>query len=154
MEIMGLAIIVILIMLGVLFAIRFVLLAPDEDVAGEFRESQLVSNTLTVMVQTHTDCQDATVAALLQDCATTGSLRCPRGDACAHVRSVFEGYFAETFDRWQREYDFSVSGNRRVEDIRVSRGKCSAEMARESEAAETHVPTTAGTITLSFRLCR
>jgi len=154
MEIMGLAIIVVLIMLGVLFAIRFVLLAPEEDVAGEFKESELVAKAVPVMLQTHTDCHGATMAALLEDCATTASFRCPSGSSCVHAKRLFAQYFKDTFDAWNREYEFKVSGNRRVEDLALSRGACNAAASRASEYAQTPVPTAAGIITVSFRLCR
>ena len=154
MEIMGLAIIVVLLMLGVLFAIRFVLLAPEENIAFEFKESQLAANTLSVLLQTHTDCHAATMAALLQDCATTASLRCPTGNSCGHAKMLIKQLFAETLDTWNRDYDFSIKGTRRVEDIRITRGNCGPDVPRESEAKSSPLPTTSGTIILTLRLCR
>ncbi|MBD3309822.1 hypothetical protein GF351_01240 [Candidatus Woesearchaeota archaeon] len=89
MEIMGLAIIVILMILGMLFVIRFVILAPEKDTQDEFTRTQLASNTLHAIVSTTTDCHKMTFQQLMTDCAEHkdfGETDCPGASgSCNYV---------------------------------------------------------------------
>ena len=110
MEIMGLAIIMILVMLGVLFAIRFVLKKPDTDIRKSYLESQQASNMINAMLGTTTDCHDTTIKELLQDCAVTASIDCDGASSCDYVDNAFATIFAETFISWKREFRFYIDG--------------------------------------------
>ncbi len=71
MEIMGLVVIIILIAIGMLFAVQFLLKKPTGETAAKAEESVLAANFLNAMLSTTTECQSRTVRELLQDCALT-----------------------------------------------------------------------------------
>jgi PDZ domain-containing secreted protein len=147
-EIMGLVIIVVLILLGVLFAVQFVLKRPGSTLAQEVEESQLASNMLNTLLGITTSCHDATVAQLLQDCAVTSRLRCPQS-SCVYAQSVIKQIFDETLNAWNREYYFSVSGSATVNSIGLGEA-CKGEYESKSRP----LPTAGGgTITLKLDLC-
>jgi len=149
MEIMGLAIIFILVIFGVLFAIRFVITKPESDIRMGFQESMLAANMLTAIRGTTTDCKDATVEQLLQDCASTKAIECDGLDSCTKASSVIELIIMDTIEIWQRDYNFSITGPYSVSRITFGRGDCSGE-----KEVKTHpVPTRAGTITLKLEIC-
>ena len=156
MEILGLAIIVVLIMLGVLFAIQFVLRAPPEQAAQEYRESQLAASLVTTMLATTTECRGATVAELLQDCAVFNRISgCPTGDpidtsSCKMVSVVTGQILAGTLEAWERDYRFSISGGpSRVEEIYWGQGECLGDI----ESNTNPVPTAAGPLQVRLDLC-
>ncbi len=151
MEIMGLAIIVILVALGLLFAVRWMLKAPS---AGPQRveESVLAANFLSTLLGTTTDCNKRTVRDLLQDCALTqGATKCDGVTSCDYVSGVIETVLSKTFSKWKLDYYFSMSGNSpQLEEIRFGK-PCTG--AREKK--EHPLPVTpAFEITISLEICR
>ena len=150
MEIMGLAIIFILVIFGVLFALRFVLMKPETDVRKGYQQSMLAANMLTGIRGTTTDCHDATVEQLLQDCTAEKKLSCPPNlNSCQKANNVIDHILRETLYQWQKAYSFSISGPPAVASIAFAEGDCSGE-----KEVKTHpVPTRAGTITLRLELC-
>ena len=118
MEIMGLAIIVILVSLGLLFAVQFMLKAPPKQVQSA-KESVLAANFLNTMLGTTTDCNKRTVRELLQDCALTGGITvCPDGvHSCEEARAIMTTLFDSTFKEWNMKYHFAMTGSTTVEGI-------------------------------------
>jgi len=77
MEIMGLAIVVILIVLGMLFAVRFVLFKPQTSYRQEYTTTQLAANMLNTIINTNTPCNSISIGELLQEASKSYSnLRC------------------------------------------------------------------------------
>ena len=146
---MGLAIIFILVIFGVLFAVRFVITKPKSDIRRGFQESTLAANMLTAIRGTTTDCRGATVEQLLQDCASTRAVECAGMDSCEKASRVIRHIFNNTIEVWQRAYNFSITGPFAVSGITFGQGDCSGE-----KEVKTHpIPTRAGTITLRLEIC-
>lgn len=149
MEILGLAIIVVLIMLGVLFAIMFVLRAPSSDTAAKYRESQLAASIVTTMLGTTTSCRGATVTELLQDCAVFERLDCNGASSCDEADAAIEEMLEGTLQAWKRSYTFNITGAYNVARISSSFGDCSGEI----EATTNPVPTAGGPLQVTLQLC-
>lgn len=149
MEILGLAVIVVLIMLGVLFAVFFVLRAPQSDVAQTYKESQLASSLLTAMLATTTPCNHATVTELLQDCAAYNQLECPSGTSCDEASTAIGKMLDGTLGTWKRSYQFSINGAYNAEQITFASGDCTGE--RESHTNP--IPTPSGALQVTLNLC-
>lgn len=151
MEIMGLVIIVVLVMFGVLFVVKFVVLSPEEDLSREYRDSRLAANTLTALLGTVTECRSATMSELLGDCAVAGALTCPAGTSCDQARAVMNVVFNATFDAWNKQYQLSIGGPGRVSKLSFNRG-CTRDMNRETKSHP--LPTPAGIVQLNLSICR
>lgn len=154
MEILGLTIVIILIMLGVLFAVQFVLKKPAPDLRQSFIRTQLAANMLNSMLGTTTDCEGATVTELLQDCATTQTMYCLTpggfsGSSCEYAEFAMGKMFKETVTKWNFDFNFSIQGPAGVSGIRFERGDCSGE----KEVKLHPIPTRSGTVTLRLELC-
>jgi len=69
MEIMGLAVVVVLLVLGMLFAVRFVLFKETPTYRKEYTETQLAANMLNTLLNTNVDsnCSHIAIGELLQD---------------------------------------------------------------------------------------
>lgn len=149
MEILGLAVIVVLIMLGVLFAVFFVLRAPQSDAAQTYKESQLASSLLTAMLTTTTPCRGATVTELLQDCSTSNQLECPSGTSCDEASTAISTMLDGTLGVWKRSYSFSITGAYAAEQIMFNAGDCSGE----KESHTNPIPTPTGALQIRLDLC-
>jgi hypothetical protein len=88
-EIMGLAIIIILIIVGATFVIRFIISKEPADYKKDFTHAELAINMINTFLETTSEsCKKLSMTELLQDCgATSGiSINCgcidPRMDYC------------------------------------------------------------------------
>ncbi|MBR9699305.1 hypothetical protein GOV09_02525 [Candidatus Woesearchaeota archaeon] len=116
MELMGLAIVVVLLSLVFLFVVRFVILRPpSEPIGKEFAESEMAANFLNAMMETNNpDCSDIKMSTLFQDCANNppdGRIRCSNPDAysCFYLRNKLGELFGSTFNSWNINYNFYAS---------------------------------------------
>lgn len=111
MEIMGLAIIIILLMLGMIFLVKFMVLDEKRSIKADFSRKQVAQNFLNAMLITNVNsCNDATVSQIITECVEQGSnIRCDNGGACDYLRNGFESdFFTKTLDAWHYSYRFYI----------------------------------------------
>jgi hypothetical protein len=111
MEIFGLAIVVVLISLALLFAVQFFLLKPPSETVRPVKESILAANFLSSSLGATTDCFGRNIKELLQDCALAGTLRCPGNvNSCFYARQEIQKMLDGSLGAWKKKYFFSVDG--------------------------------------------
>lgn len=117
MEIMGLAVIVVLVVLGLLFALLW--MVPEMPKAPvKARESVLAANFLNTLLGTTTECEERTVRDLLQDCALTGGIMlCERKTSCEKSKEIIQKILDSTLEVWGKDYYFTISGSPDVKKI-------------------------------------
>ena len=108
MEILGLAIVVVLILVATIFVVRFLVLKAPTEYRKGFVSSELASNMLNTLLKTAAkECSQLTITELLQDCAQARSITCDNGqDSCKFVESTANYIFDQTFDKWNMQYEF------------------------------------------------
>ena len=108
MEILGLAIVVVLILVATIFVVRFLVLKAPTEYRKGFVSAELASNMLNTFLKTAAkDCSQLTMTELLQDCAQGRSIICDNGqESCKFVESTAKKIFEGTFDKWNMEYEF------------------------------------------------
>lgn len=143
MEIMGLAIIVILIVIALFFSL-FWLAKPAPKQAIKARESVLAANFLNTMLNTDVpDYGNKPLRKLLEECTLVG------GDSCSISQDIIDEMLEETLLKWNKDYYFTISGSPDVEQI-SSGSSCKGER----EAKEHPVPVKPGfDITLRLAIC-
>ncbi len=116
MEIIGLAMIVVLISLALLFVIRFGIFRPTEKHSAEYVPSELVANFLNTLQDTNSpDCSGVKFSTLFQDCAINnnvgGTIPCnPWGtNSCFYIRDTMLKILNNSFDEWKIIYFFFAS---------------------------------------------
>ena len=110
MEILGLAIVVVLILMATIFVIRFLVFKAPVDYRKSFVSSELASNMLSTFLKTAAkECANQDMTALLQDCAQSRSIICDNGqNSCLFVESVARNVFSRTFEKWNMVYEFKT----------------------------------------------
>ena len=111
MEIMGLAIVVVLIVLGMLFAVRFFINREPAEFKSRFTHKQLAQNIVTAFLNTKTEsCHGMSVTELLQDCGQSMSVICEDGTtgSCEYVRDTAGLILSQTLEQWKVDYNFKV----------------------------------------------
>ena len=149
MEILGLAIVVILILLGATF---FITTSIKKPVAyrTSFISSELASNMINTYLKTvAADCSQLTMTELLQDCAKGASIQCANSqDSCAYAKSTAQTIFENTLNKWNYTYYFSAYTDERNAMIRIG-NPCLGE--KKSKIFP--VPSSVSTIYVKLEIC-
>ncbi|MBI2654697.1 hypothetical protein HYX02_07890 [Candidatus Woesearchaeota archaeon] len=128
MEILGLAIVVVLILVATIFIVRFLVLKTPTDYRKGFISSELASNMLNTFLKTAArDCSQLTMTELLQDCAQGRGIICDNGkDSCKYAEETAKNIFENTLDKWNMKYEFSAYTNINSPLIKLGQ-QCRAE---------------------------
>lgn len=133
MELLGLAIVIVLIAMGILFIIRFSVLKEPSETKKKYTFSELASNTVSAMLIANSgeECKNINIRDLLIDCAehfsSNGSIICEDGNkSCFYVREATRSIFNKTLDTWNRNYQLNVSTSSNTV-LNSSRGSCLGE---------------------------
>lgn len=134
LEVLGLAIVVLLISLSLLFVLQFVVREPEQP-RQTFTRDQLASTMVNALLETTTHCAQLTMTELLQDCAQLLSdVDCGdgftrvgnRAESCVVAEQVTQQIFVQTLDAWDKKYEYNVKyGNDGL--ITVKREGCRLE---------------------------
>ena len=108
MEIMGLAVVVILVIVGITLLIRFSL-TPAKQTKEKFEAGQLPETIITALEQSTTDCQEQSMANLIEDCgAFGGTIQCEPGkNSCQYTQESINGVLVELLERMLK-YKYKV----------------------------------------------
>jgi len=108
MEILGLAIVVVIILVATIFVVRFLALKTPTEYRKGFISAEVASNMLNTLLKTAAkDCSELTMTELLQDCAQGKGIICDNGqDSCQFVESTAQYIFSKTLGKWNMKYEF------------------------------------------------
>ena len=109
-EIIGLAIVVVLLIIGMTFVIRFMLAKEPVDYKKQFTQAEIASNTINTFLKTSSrDCKGLTMTELLQNCGYGGIITCPNEQtSCVYALEAAQEIFRETLDAWNLNYEFKA----------------------------------------------
>lgn len=129
MEIFGLVIIVILLAIGLLFAIVILSKPPSQEVQN-VKESVQAANFLNTMFSTTSQCDKRTVRELIQDCAVSNygeATQCNGEDTCKTAEGMIKTMLTQTLGKWGKQYKFYMNGTPSVEQMVIQTGECKGE---------------------------
>ena len=154
-EIIGLAIIVILVILGMTFVIKFLMDKPPVETKKEFTQAELASNMLDAFLETtarENNCK-FTMSQLLQNCGQGGGITCNNKDSCEYARDAVNEIFEEkTLGKvWNIPYEFKVFySNDENDNLFQPIGKACAGNKKSKSYI---IPTTKGPLTVKLDIC-
>lgn len=153
MEIIGLAIVVIIILIGVAIAVRFTVFKKPENTRAGFVSAELASNTINAFLETTAiDCKNAKMRDLIQECAEGTERVCSNGmGSCAFARSAADEIFTKTFRKWKTKYKFLAYADVNSPFINLE-SDCIAQQERVSDTF--FIPINGGTISVRLDICK
>jgi hypothetical protein len=106
-EIIGLVIVIILVILGISFATRFI--SGPTDYKKRFTQTEIASNTLNALLKTTSNCNELSMTELLQTCVENPGIICGNSqNSCEHFILVTQQIFSKTLEKWGVDYEFKV----------------------------------------------
>jgi hypothetical protein len=159
MEIFGLVIIVILLAIGLLFAIVILTKTPTREVE-RVKESVQAANFLNTILGTTSTCGKRTVRELIQNCAVAswsngiwvGAAPCDETDTCTVAKTMIKNMLNQTLGKWGKDYKFYMNGTEAVEQIVIGTDNpCQGE--REGSTRPEKIRTGLD-ITVTLHICR
>ena len=111
MEIMGLAIVVVLLVLGMLFMVKFVLFKEPKSYRKDYTETQLAANMLNTMLNTNTNssCNNIPIGELLQDASKNVYLTCSNGQySNVFVKEAIQTLLTNMNQTLKKDYYFKA----------------------------------------------
>tara|TARA_Y100000310_G_C20546348_1_gene745776 strand:- start:118 stop:594 length:477 start_codon:yes stop_codon:yes gene_type:complete len=149
-EIIGLAIVVLLLIIGMTFVIRFMMAKEPIDYKKQFTQAEIASNMInTFLKSTSKDCNGLSMTELLQDCGQSMGIFCENGEgSCTYVNRTAAFIFEQTLEEWKIDYEFKVF--QQEENPKFTLGTpCPA-----SKKSKTFpIPTSSGTIFVKLDVC-
>ncbi len=121
LEIMGLAVVVILISLIVLFVVKFVVLREPKEIRKEYTEFDVSYSFINTLVNTNSpDCSGLTFTELFKDCASPLTVNCGSfyADSCEYIEAKVTDMLSEALGKRQMSYSFMAYKNN-DESVRV-----------------------------------
>jgi len=149
-EIMGLAIVVILLVVGMTFVIKFMMSREQVDYKTQFTHAEIASNTLNTFLKTKSQsCNELSMTELLQDCSQSKSIYCQNGEnSCDYSEETAKFIFSQTLEEWNKDYEFKVF--RQEEDPIINLG----ERCPGNKKSKTFpIPTSSGTLSVKLDVC-
>ena len=150
MEILGLAIVVVLILVATIFVVRFLVVKSPTEYRKGFVSAELASNMLSTFLKTASeDCSQLTMTELLQDCAQSRSITCNDGqNSCAYAESTAKPIFDGTFGKWNIKYEFLA-----YTDANSPLIKMGARCIGEKRSKLFPIPINSGTMYVKLDIC-
>ena len=154
MEVLGLAIVVVILLLAAIFVVRFLVLKKPTDYRKDFVSSEIASNTISTFLKTSTkECSQLTITELLQDCAQGNGLICNNGqDSCRFVNSTAGVIFDKTLNKWKLKYQFLTYVD--VKSPLIAIGKSCKEQSLGQESKIFPIPISAGSMFVRLDICQ
>lgn len=153
MEIMGLAIVVVIILIGTVIAVRFLASKKPDNPRANFVSAELASNTINTFLKTTAiECSKAKMEELIQDCAQGTERICSNGKgACEFARNTADEIFTKTFKKWKTKYKFLIYVDPGSPFVDLE-SDCTAQQEKVSETF--FVPVTAATVSVKLDICK
>ena len=149
MEILGLAIVIVLLLVALAFVIRFMAFEKSPGYRKSFMYAQIATNMLDAFLSTASSgCSQLTMTELLQDCAQAKSIQCDNGQySCEYAESTANEIFDKTMGKWNMNYEFLVFTD--VNSLIHSGKACTGDI----RPGLFHIPINSGTVHIRLNIC-
>ena len=134
--------------LGLLFAVRFILFKPQSTYRSEYTTTQLTANMLNTMLNVNTECNRVSISELLQDASRDSTrINCGIQNSQSFVNETINYLLNKTLSPLKRDYYFIASVPDKVV-VEAGTSLTSRERERKTHFLQTDV----GIMTISLDL--
>ncbi|MDO8642362.1 MAG: hypothetical protein Q7R76_02090 [Candidatus Woesearchaeota archaeon] len=111
-EIMGIALVVILITIGIVYLAKYSA-EPPKKTQEEFQRRELPKTIITSIVEVVSTCNDEKMADVIQDCGFARSMTCTDAtqtvmSSCDYLKTTLKGILDNMLGRFQHQYQLRL----------------------------------------------
>lgn len=119
MEMMGLAIIVILLALGMFLLVKFMVIDKPPSVKQTFTSKELATNMISTMLKTDADCgvRNLDMTELIIAYSEHDTFTCKGMELREYLQESLDDIFNQTLITWGRQYRFEIKVPQESDDI-------------------------------------
>jgi len=151
-EILGLAIIVVIVSIGLLFVVKFLITQPPQETRESYIRSELASNILGSIMDADTNCKGHSIPYLIKDCAEydPGRISCGGSLSCEYIESHINFILSNFMDTLggNKSYKFLAELDQEIL-FEISEGNCTVW-----ESANQPLPIYGGQLDIKFYMCK
>lgn len=109
-EFISLAIVIILLIFGFLFFIKYSVKKPDTT-TQDITNIQLATNFINALIESQTNCSQATFSDLLEDAALPNPvIKCEdESDSITRIDEMTKAILNNTLDEWKKGYELNIT---------------------------------------------
>ena len=159
MEILGLALVIVLLIIGGVLAVKFLINETPNNSRRDYVESELTAGMITALLHTNSECKNLMLSDIIAKCVEAGSnndnIGCgvPEKNACSYANSVISSIFTSTLKVWNTKYEFLVYRKKGTNIIKFNEGNCVNSNSKNIKISTSYLPTNAGTATIELYVC-
>tara|TARA_Y100000310_G_C20661052_1_gene804829 strand:+ start:1286 stop:1807 length:522 start_codon:yes stop_codon:yes gene_type:complete len=159
-EILGLAIIILLILVATVFVAKFFLNSDRESSRSSVVASELASDLIKSVLNTDSSCRNLKYSAIFRSCSESRSLPapCTPSDPCQYLNSKLnEELLKETFDEWKIKYQLKlyngeVLPQNHIPELNIQSFDCDSPSSSNPKESTYSLSKARSTGTLNIRL--
>lgn len=110
-EILGFAMVMLLVSVGMLFVIGFLVLQDPSDIKQVYTDKQLAVNMNDAILFANSGCKGVDFERLIVDCAQYQEIYCDTSNtvtSCDHLEMVLRDILNTTLGRWGKGYRYQI----------------------------------------------
>ena len=108
-EIMGIALVVILITIGIVFVAKYSAKEPKKT-QEEFQRRELPKTIITSLVEVRSTCNNEKMSDVMQDCALAKQFSCDGfADSCVYLQTTLKTILDDMLGRFKYDYQLQLS---------------------------------------------
>lgn len=153
-EIMGIALVVVLITIGIVFVAKYSAKEPKKT-QEEFQRRELPKTIITSIVEVVSTCNDEKMADVMQDCGVTKQLPCEGFvNSCAYLTTTLKTILDDMLGRFEYDYQLQLHAEGQGDLLNDGTGGVqSAGFETECTTFETATQPLINGLTLELKVC-
>ena len=150
-EILGSAIVVVIILVASVFVIRFLAAKKPDDLRTGFLTSETAKNTVSTFLKVSAEgCSQLSMTELLQDCAEGESITCGNNmKSCEFAKATANSILEKTINVTNKKYEFLVYVGNNAPLIRLG----DACKGQKRTSTPWPIPTNTGKLYVNLDIC-
>jgi hypothetical protein len=153
-EVLGFAMVMLLVSVGMLFIVGFIILREPSDIKRVFTDKQLAVNMNDALLSSTSGCKGIEFERLIIDCAQYQEILCDTSNtisSCSHIETAMRDIFTNTLEKWGKGYKYQIyfEGMDPMIHLNSGDGACNGDL----EPGIFYLPTTKGTVFVRLDIC-
>ena len=154
MEILGLAIVVLIFLLGALYLGKFSLNKEPSNLRDSFVAKALASRMVGSLLKTNAaGCEQETIEDILKSCAEATQICDDGQDSCKYAEAEIGKIFSSTLEAWKKDYYFTVFVDENFPLLALGQNCRLNKKYKSVEPGEEFVPINPGTLHVKLEIC-